>query len=75
MLLKKMASIGLEAIEESPDLAKGLNPIIEALIALMRQSTRPPDLTADGPPVSPLDRTPTGPESSGASPLGMLAHL
>ena len=74
-LLKDAASKLLEAISESPELAKALNPVIESLITVMRQSVRPPDLAAGGSPEPPLDRTPTGPESSGASPLGMLAHL
>lgn len=73
--MKDAASKLLEAIAESPTLAKALNPVIESLIAAMRQSTRPPDLTADGPPAPPLDRTPTSPDRGGPSPAGMLATL
>lgn len=79
----KSARMLLDAISEEPSLGPQLNPIIERLTKVIRQSVRPDDVPAvgldgaAGPPR--LDRSPTGPpggdEGGAGNPMALLARM
>lgn len=72
------ARLLLEWIEDSPELAKDVHPIVDALTKVIRQSVAPTKPPAhDGmPPMGPtLDATPTGmAEGAGNSMMASLTH-
>jgi len=74
------ARLLLEWIEDSPELAKDIHPIVDLLTKVIRQSvapTRPPSRASDELPTGPtLDATPTGMAEGSTGPMsGLIAQM